>query len=76
MATRLGQVYFTLKEAPHRIEISEGSPFDADQREPSDLGHVYGVNPISIGDLQVCDTDIAESDYGEIEILQGELIAG
>ncbi len=76
MATRYGQVYFTLKEAPHRIEISEGDPFDADQGGPSDLGPVYSTSPISVGELQVFEADIDENDFGEVETLQGELIAG
>lgn len=76
MPTAYQQLCFTMRESPHRIEISEGEPYEAAEGLPSHVGIVYEVAPMSAGGLQLHEIDISETDVGEAEALAGEMIAG
>jgi hypothetical protein len=57
---------FTLRDTPHRIEISEGDPFDA--AELMQAGFAC-EGPLIIGGLDVCETEISEIEYCEGDAL-------
>lgn len=56
MLTCTDQCVFALREAPHRIEISEGEPFDATEIMPAQTGHAFEMAPFIMGEQDEIDS--------------------
>lgn len=60
------QFVFTVREAPHRIEICEGNPFDSADEVPSDVGNTYMFDPLEIGESDVQEVGGPEYELGDV----------
>ena len=61
------ELCFTMKEMPHRIEISEGDTFDAMQSSPYSAGIIYEIYLPDPESPNLNEAEISEFDLGRVD---------